>query len=71
MKILELMSACADEKEFTLYGRYWLVTLVVVLLQDKMRPQHSCWLVVTVVTMVTVNISNTAVNEDRTVKQCY
>ena len=36
-----------------------------------MRPQDSCWLVVAVVTMVIGNITNAAVNEDRTVKQCY
>ena len=36
-----------------------------------MRSQDSCWLAVAVVTMVTGYISNAAVNEDRTVKQCY
>ena len=38
VKVLELISAYGDEKEFTVYGRHWLVTLVVVLLQDKVRP---------------------------------
>ena len=70
VKVLELISAYGDE-EFTVYGRHWLVTLVIVLLQDKVRPKHSCWLVVAVVTMVTGNVSNPAVIEERTVKQCF